>query len=114
MIVKQILPVSALGNVQKTIWRICKLMLGCERLNEKYVPRNIQFRSSSFENIRNRIHYFPGVLFLSEKFSSNEQLSNMDEHTKEMCAVPWKSKKIRKDWHVSKRFLRDRERGCEI
>ena len=114
MIVKQILPVSTSGSVQKTVWRICKLMLGCERLNEKYVPENIQFRSSSFENIRNRIHYFPGLRFLSEKFASNEQLSNMDEHTKKMCAVPWKSKKIRKGWHVSKRILRDRERRCEI
>ena len=90
------------------------LMLGCEGLNEKYVPQNIQFRSSSFENIRNRIHYFPGLRFLSEKFVSNEQLSNMDEQTKEMCTVPWKSKKIRKGWHVSKRILRDRERRCEI
>ena len=90
------------------------LMLGCEGLNEKYVPQNIQFRSSSFENIRNRIHYFPGLRFLSEKFASNEQLSNMDEQTKEMCTVPWKSKKIRKGWHVSKRILRDRERRCEI
>lgn len=89
-------------------------MLGCEGLNEKYVSENMQFRSSSFKNIGNKIHYFPGVLFLSEKFASNEQLSNMDEHTKEMCAVPWKSKTIRKDWHVSKRFLRDRERRCEI
>ena len=90
------------------------LMLGCEGLNEKYVPQNIQFRSSSFENIRNRIHYFPSLRFLSEKFASNEQLSNMDEQTKEMCTVPWKSKKIRKGWHVSKRILRDRERRCEI
>ena len=57
-------------------------MLGCEGLNEKYVPENMQFRSSSFKNIGNRIHYFPGLRFLSEKFASNEQLSNMDEHTK--------------------------------
>ena len=90
------------------------LMLECERLKEKYVPQNIQFRSSSFKNIRNRIHYFPGLRFLSEKFASNEQLSNMDEQTKEMCAVPWRSKKIIKGWHVSKRFLRVEEGGARF
>lgn len=61
-------------------------MLGCERLKEKYVPQNLQFRSSSFKNIRNRIHYFPGLRFLSAKFASNEQLSNMDDQKQKKCA----------------------------
>ena len=96
MIVKQILPVSALGNVQKTIWRICKLMLGCERLNEKYVPQNIQFRSSSFKNIGNRIHYFPGVLFLSEKFASNDNSVIWTNKQKKCARFPGNRKKLEK------------------
>ena len=33
MIVKQILLVSIKGNVERNVWRICKLMLGCKVLN---------------------------------------------------------------------------------
>ena len=29
LIIKQILLVSTLGNVQRTVWRICTLMSGC-------------------------------------------------------------------------------------
>ena len=32
LIVKQILLVSILGNVLRTVWRICLLMLGCKGL----------------------------------------------------------------------------------
>ena len=32
VIVKQILLVSTLGNVWRTVWRICILMLGCKGL----------------------------------------------------------------------------------
>ena len=32
LIFKQILLVSTLGNVKRTVWRICLLMLGCKRL----------------------------------------------------------------------------------
>ena len=32
LITRQILLVSSLGNVHKTLWRICILMLGCEGL----------------------------------------------------------------------------------
>ena len=35
LIVKQILPVSTLRNVQRTVWRICILMLGCKGLTLK-------------------------------------------------------------------------------
>ena len=34
MIVKQILLVSTLGNVVRSVWRICRLMLGCKGLQE--------------------------------------------------------------------------------
>ena len=34
LIVKQTVLVSALGNAQRTVWRICILMLGCEGLSE--------------------------------------------------------------------------------
>ena len=30
LIIKQILPASTLGIVQRTVWRICILMLGCK------------------------------------------------------------------------------------
>ena len=33
LIVKQILPVSTLGNVKRIVWRICILMLGCKWFN---------------------------------------------------------------------------------
>ena len=33
MIVKQILLSSTLGNVWRSVWRICKLMLGCKELS---------------------------------------------------------------------------------
>ena len=36
MIVKQILLVSTLGNVLRSVWRICKLMLGCKGLQEHF------------------------------------------------------------------------------
>ena len=31
---KQILLVSTLGNVQRTVWRICILMIGCKGLKK--------------------------------------------------------------------------------
>ena len=42
LIVKQILLVSTLGNVQRTLWRIWILMLGCKGL-KCYVADNIFF-----------------------------------------------------------------------
>ena len=35
LIVKQILLVSTLGNVYRTVWRICILMLLCKGLNNE-------------------------------------------------------------------------------
>ena len=32
LIVKQVPQVSTLGNVERTVWRICTLMLGCKGL----------------------------------------------------------------------------------
>ena len=39
LIVKQILPVSLFGNVWRTVWRICILMLGCKGF--KYKPSGL-------------------------------------------------------------------------
>ena len=36
--VKQILLSSNLGNVKRTVWRICILMLGCKGLFKGYYP----------------------------------------------------------------------------
>ena len=36
MIVKQILLVSTLENVLRTVWRICILMLGCKGLTNRF------------------------------------------------------------------------------
>ena len=45
LIVKQILLVSILGNVQRTVWRIWILMLGCKGL-KCYVDENFSFLCS--------------------------------------------------------------------
>ena len=37
MIVKQILLVSPLGNLYKTVWRICILILGWKEIKDLYV-----------------------------------------------------------------------------
>ena len=41
LIIKQILPASTLGIVQRTVWRICVLMLGCQgkSCNQFYIFR---------------------------------------------------------------------------
>lgn len=30
LVIKQILPVSTIGNVQIKVWRICMVILGCQ------------------------------------------------------------------------------------
>ena len=45
LIVIQILLVSTLGNVSRTVWRICLLMLGCKGLNEPLLSRHLYFKS---------------------------------------------------------------------
>ena len=44
LIVNQILPVSILGNVWRTVWRICILMIGCKRVNPAHDKPYIYLR----------------------------------------------------------------------
>ena len=45
LIVIQILLFSTLGNVSRTVWRICLLILGCKGLNEPLLSRHLYFKS---------------------------------------------------------------------
>ena len=46
-LLKQILLISALGNAQRTVWKICILILGCKGLRLSYFPY-MSFNTDSF------------------------------------------------------------------
>ena len=75
MIVKQVLLASTLGNVQRTVWRICILMLGCKGLGVKGLiisfltdlpSSNIWFFHAEFYmTVWNKLYHFQLKFYLS-------------------------------------------------
>ena len=56
LIVKQILLVSTLGNVLRTVWRIYMVMLGCKGLN--CLRRDMKYRMCNFQSYNNDFNQF--------------------------------------------------------
>ena len=56
LIVKQILLVSTLGNVLRTVWRIYMVMLGCKGLN--WLSTDMKYRMCNFQSYNNDFNRF--------------------------------------------------------
>ena len=73
LIVKQILLVSTLGNVWRTVWRICRMMLGCKGLKRWKAENTVDNMLENRVKI-NRLAIILAILFISIVRLQNDSL----------------------------------------